>query len=183
MLTIKGIPNIREWEEVLLQLGLCIAWEMTFAALPHQQGQDMDVRHYVKIKKIPGGTPRDSEYVNGAVITKNIAHKQMSRLQKNPQIMLVTFLLNFFCVEGQSMHFNQILCQEKKYLGNLASRIAGLWPHVVLVEQSVSRLALEAFAHHNIAVTCMVKLSAIQTIPRMMQCNVFSLMDKLALEL
>ena len=182
MLTIEGIPNIGEWEEILLRLALRIAREMTFTALPHRQGQDMDVRRYVKIKKIPGGTPRDSEYVNGAVITKNVAHKQMSRLQVNPRVMLVTFPLEFSRVEGQYMHFGQILRQEKEYLGNLASRIAALRPHVVLVEQSVSRLALEALAQHNIAVARTVKPSAIQTISRMTQGDVFSSMDKLALE-
>lgn len=89
----------------MTRLALRIAREMTFTALPHRQGQDMDVRRYVKIKKIPGGTPRDSEYVNGAVITKNVAHNQMSRLQTNPRAMLVTFPLEFACVEGQYMHF------------------------------------------------------------------------------
>jgi 1-phosphatidylinositol-3-phosphate 5-kinase len=182
MLTFEGIPNIREWEEILLRLALRIAREMTFTALPHRQGQDMDVRRYVKIKKIPGGTPRDSEYVNGAVITKNVAHKQMSRLQANPRVMLVTFPLEFSRIEGQYMHFGQILRQEKEYLGNLASRIAALRPHVVLVEQSVSRLALDALAQHNIAVARTVKPSAIQTISRMTQGDVFSSMDKLALE-
>ena len=182
MLMTEGIPNIREWEEILLRLALRIAREMTFTALPHRQGQDMDVRRYVKIKKIPGGTPRDSEYVNGAVITKNVAHKQMSRLQVNPRVMLVTFPLEFSRVEGQYMHFGQIVRQEKEYLGNLASRIAALRPHVVLVEQSVSRLALEALAQHNIAVARKVKPSAIQTISRMTQGDVFSSMDKLALE-
>jgi 1-phosphatidylinositol-3-phosphate 5-kinase len=179
MLTTEGIPNIREWEEILLRLALRIAREMTFTA---RQGQDMDVRSYVKIKKIPGGFPKDSEYVNGAVITKNVAHKQMSRLQTNPRVMLVTFPLEFSRVEGQYMHFGQILRQEKEYLGNLASRIAALRPHVVLVEQSVSRFALEALAQHNIAVARTVKPSAIQTISRMTQADVFSSMDKLALE-
>ena len=182
MLTFEGIPNIGEWEEVLLRLALRIAREMTFKALPHRQGQDMDVRRYVKIKKIPGGTPRDSEYVNGAVITKNVAHKRMSRLQANPRVMLVTFPLEFSRVEGQYLHFGQIVRQEKEYLGNLASRIAALRPHVVLVEQSVSRLALEALAQHNIAVARTVKPSAIQTVSRMTQGDVFSSMDKLALE-
>ena len=182
MLTFEGITNIREWEEVLLRLALRIAREMTFTSLPHRQGQDMDVRRYVKIKKIPGGSPKDSEYVNGAVITKNVAHKQMSRLQANPRVMLVTFPLEFSRIEGQYMHFGQILRQEKEYLGNLASRIAALRPHVVLVEQSVSRLALEALAQHNIAVARTVKPSAIQTISRMTQGDVFSSIDKLALE-
>jgi 1-phosphatidylinositol-3-phosphate 5-kinase len=182
MLTIEQIPNIKEWGETLLGLALRIAREMTFTALPHRQGQDMDVRRYVKIKKIPGGLPRDSEYVNGAVITKNVAHKQMSRLQLNPRVMLVTFPLEFYRVEGQYMHFGQIVRQEKEYLGNLASRIAALRPHVVLVEKSVSRLALDALAKHNIAVARTVKPSAVQTIARMTQGDVFSSMDKLALE-
>ncbi|KAF5384947.1 hypothetical protein D9615_001145 [Tricholomella constricta] len=182
MLTSEQIPNVKEWEETLLKLALRIARELTFTTLPHRQGEDMDVRKYVKIKKIPGGSPRDSEYVEGAVITKNVAHKQMSRSVRNPRVMLVTFPLEFYRVEGQYMHFGQIVRQEKEYLGNLASRIAALRPHVVLVEQSVSRLALDALAKHNIAVARKVKPSAIQTVARMTQGDVFSSMDKLALE-
>ncbi|EGO31097.1 hypothetical protein SERLADRAFT_353741 [Serpula lacrymans var. lacrymans S7.9] len=182
MLSTEQIPNIKEWEETLLRLALRIARELTFTALPHHQGEDMDVRRYVKIKKIPGGSPSDSEYVDGAVITKNVAHKQMSRFQKNPRVMFVTFPLEFHRVEGQYVHFGQILRQEKEYLGNLASRIAALRPHIVIVEKSVSRIALEALAEHNIAVARSVKPSAIQFVARMTQADVFSSMDKLALE-
>ncbi|KAJ7070594.1 hypothetical protein C8F01DRAFT_1106988, partial [Mycena amicta] len=182
MLTTEKIPNLKVWEETLLRLALRIARELTFTTLPHRQGQDMDVRRYVKIKKIPGGMPSDSEYVDGAVITKNVAHKQMSRIQKNPRVMLVTFPLEYYRQEGQYMHFAQVVRQEKEYLGNLATRIAALRPHVVLVEKSVSRLALEALAKYNIAVARTVKPSAIQTVSRMTQSDVFSSMDKLALE-
>jgi len=182
MLTTEEIPNIKEWEETLLKLALSVARELTFTALPYHQGEDMDVRRYVKIKKIPGGKPSNSEYVDGAVITKNVAHKQMSRMQRHPRVMLVTFPLEFHRVEGQYVHFGQILRQEKEYLGNLASRIAALRPHVVLVEKSVSRIALEALAQHNIAVARAVKPTAIQFVARMTQGDVFSSMDKLALE-
>ncbi|KAF7302586.1 1-phosphatidylinositol-3-phosphate 5-kinase [Mycena chlorophos] len=182
MLVTEEIPNVKAWEETLLKLALRIARELTFTGLPHRQGQDMDVRRYVKIKKIPGGIPSDSEYVDGAVITKNVAHKQMSRTQKNPRVMLVTFPLEYYRQEGQYMHFAQVVRQEKEYLGNLATRIAALRPHVVLVEKSVSRLALEALAKYNIAVARTVKPSAIQTVARMTQSDVFSSMDKLALE-
>ncbi|KDQ63031.1 hypothetical protein JAAARDRAFT_120591 [Jaapia argillacea MUCL 33604] len=182
MLTKEQIPNVKEWEETLLKLALRIARELTFTAYPQRQGADMDVRRYVKIKKIPGGAPRDSEYVDGAVITKNAAHKQMSRSQRNPRIMLVTFPLEFHRVEGQYMHFPQIVRQEKEYLNNLASRIAALRPHVVLVEKSVSRLALDALAKYNITVARSVKRSAISFVARMSQSDVLSSIDKLALE-
>ncbi|KAH6916651.1 1-phosphatidylinositol-3-phosphate 5-kinase, partial [Coprinopsis sp. MPI-PUGE-AT-0042] len=182
MLRLENIPNSGQWMEVLLKLALRIAREMTFTMLPHRQGQDMDVRRYVKIKKIPGGMPKDSEYINGAVITKNVAHKKMSRSIHNPRVMLVTFPLEFHRVEGQYLHFSQIVRQEKEYLTNLTSRIAALRPHVVLVEKSVSRLALDSLAQHNIAVARSVKPSAIKTVARMTQGDVFSSIDKLALE-
>lgn len=182
LLANENIPNLREWEETLLKIALRIARELTFTAHPHRQGADMDVRRYVKIKKIPGGAPRDSEYVDGAVITKNVAHKAMLRTQHYPRVMLVTFPLEFHRIEGQYVHFGQILLQEKDYLGNLAARIAALRPHVVLVEKSVSRLALDALAAKNIAVARAVKPSAIQCVARMTQGDVFSSMDKLALE-
>ena len=182
MLTKEDIPNVMEWEETLLKLALKIAGELTFTAHPHRQGPDMDVRRYVKIKKIPGGAPKDSEYVDGAVITKNVAHKSMARSQRNPRVMLVTFPLEFSRVEGQYMQFGQIVRQEKEYLGNLVSRIAAYRPHVVLAENSVSRLALDALAKQGIVVARSVKASAVQFVARMTQADVFSSMDKLALE-
>ncbi|XP_064142812.1 1-phosphatidylinositol 3-phosphate 5-kinase isoform X12 [Loxodonta africana] len=39
---------------------------------------DMDIRQFVHIKKIPGGKKFDSVVVNGFVCTKNIAHKKCS---------------------------------------------------------------------------------------------------------
>jgi 1-phosphatidylinositol-3-phosphate 5-kinase len=182
MLTKEEIPNIAEWENTLLKLALQIARDLTFTAHPQRQGADMDVRRYVKIKKIPGGTPKDSEFVDGAVITKNVAHKAMSRSQRNPRVMLVTFPLEFQRVEGQYMHFGQVVRQEKEYLTNLAARIAALRPHIVLVEKSVSRIALDALAMHKIGVARSVKESAIQFVARMTQGDVFSSIDRLALE-
>lgn len=182
MLTKEGIPNIAEWETTLLKLALQIARDLTFTAHPQRQGADMDVRRYVKIKKIPGGAPKDSEFVDGAVITKNVAHRAMSRSQTNPRVMLVTFPLEFHRVEGQYMHFGQVVRQEKEYLANLAARIAALRPHVVLVEKSVSRIALDELAKHKIGVARSVKESAIQFVARMTQGDVFSSIDRLALE-
>ena len=182
LLTKEAIPNLKEWEETLLKLSLRIARELTFTAHPQRQGADMDVRRYVKIKKIPGGSPMDSEYVDGAVITKNVAHKSMVRTQHNPRVMLITFPLEFHRIEGQYVHFKQILSQEKDYLDSLARRIAALRPHVVLAEKTVSRLALEALAKRNIAVARTVKPSAIQFVSRMTQGDVFSSIDKLVVD-
>lgn len=182
LLTAEGISNVKEWEDTLLKISLRIARDLTFTALPHRDGADMDVRRYVKIKKIPGGSPHDSEYVDGAVITKNVAHKRMSRNIRNPRVMLVAFSLDFQRVEGKYVHFGQIVLQEKEYLGNLASRIAALRPHIVLVEKSISRLVLETLEKQKITVATMVKKRAIDFVSRMTQGDTFASMDMLALE-
>lgn len=178
MLTREGVPNVKEWEETLLRLSLQMARDLAFFTT----SSSMDVRQHVKIKKIPGGSPRDSEYVDGAVITKNVAHKHMARTIRNPRVMLVTFPFEFHRVEGQYMHLDPLVNQEKQYLTNLVGRVAALRPHVLLVEKSVSRIALEALLEQNIAVARSVKASAIQLVARMTQADVLSSMDKLAVE-
>jgi 1-phosphatidylinositol-3-phosphate 5-kinase len=40
-------------------------------------GDHLDVREYVKVKRIPGGNVIGSHYVDGVVFTKNVAHKKV----------------------------------------------------------------------------------------------------------
>ncbi|KAG9038840.1 1-phosphatidylinositol-3-phosphate 5-kinase [Tulasnella sp. JGI-2019a] len=180
MLSKEKIPYHKEWEETLTKLALKVASHLNLT--PRTSGSSIDARWYVKIKKIPGGAPRDSEYVDGAVITKNVAHKQMSRHIRQPRIMLVTFPVDYHRVEGQFMSIDPILAQERAYLGNLASRVAAHHPHVLLVEGSVSRLALDSLLEKKIAVARSVKASAIQLVSRITQSDIISSMDRLALE-
>ncbi len=161
---------------------LCLRFASHLSVNIRLPGGSMDVRKNIKIKKLPGGLPRDSEYVDGAVITKNVAHKSMFHDIRNPRIMLVTFPFDYHRVEGQFMAFDPLLAQEKEYLFNLVSRVAALRPHLVLVERSVSRLALEYLLQANIAVARTVKNSALQFVSRATQAQVLTSMDRLVTE-
>ena len=78
MLTKEGVPNVKEWEDTLLKLALQIACDLTFTSHHDMPASfSINVRQHVKIKKIHGSTSCDSEYVDGTIITKNVAHKQM----------------------------------------------------------------------------------------------------------
>ncbi|KAG9121149.1 1-phosphatidylinositol-3-phosphate 5-kinase [Ceratobasidium sp. 392] len=127
----------------------------------------MDVRHFVKIKKIPGGRPRDSEYVDGAVISTNLAHKKMKRHLHSPRIMILAFSLEWQRRENEYLTLDSILAQEREYLRNLVARITALRPHLVLVERTVSRLALEFLMGSNIAVARAVKAKSTKFVARM----------------
>ena len=180
MLTTENLPNVKEWEDTLVKIAMQIARDLVLTT--SRREMDMDVRRFVKIKRIPGGSPKDSEYVDGSVITKNFAHKRMPRHFLNPRIMYVTFPFDYIRVEGQIIAFDPLVAQEEKYMKNLVSRVAALRPHILLVEKTVTRRALDYLHQANIAVARNVKASAIQNVARMTQGDIISSMDRLAID-
>ncbi|KAI8914807.1 hypothetical protein DFJ77DRAFT_35109 [Powellomyces hirtus] len=167
------------WEDVLMRIML----KACDSIQPDVRGGDfIDIRHYVKIKKIPGGLPCDSEYVCGVVCSKNVAHKRMLRSISQPKIMLLTFALEYQRVENQFLSLDPLLSQEREHLKILVSRVVALQPDIVLVEKTVSRLALEFFLESNVVVAYNVKPSVIEAIARCTRADIISSMDKLALE-
>ncbi|KAJ1301507.1 hypothetical protein OPQ81_008761 [Rhizoctonia solani] len=156
-----------EWEETLLRLSLKLASRLNVASTSNGTNADMDVRHFVKIKKIPGGHPRDSEYVDGAVISSNLAHKKMGRDLRSPRIMILAFSLEWQRRDNEYLTLNSILAQESEYLRNLVARITALRPHLVLVERTVSRLALEYLMAANVTVARAVRSRSTKFVARM----------------
>ncbi|KAK9762782.1 Mitochondrial distribution and morphology protein 12, partial [Basidiobolus ranarum] len=172
--------DIRDgWEQVLMKFVL----KLSDNVRPNvRSGDDIDIRQYVKIKKIPGGSPADCEYINGFVCTKNLAHKRMPRILKNPRIMIFTFSLEYHRVDNQYLSLEPVLAQEREHLKNLVARVVALRPTLIIVEKSVSRLALEFLMKANVAVAFNVKPSVIQTIARFTRADIISSIDKLSLE-
>ncbi|KAJ9127236.1 hypothetical protein QFC24_001474 [Naganishia onofrii] len=175
----ENLPRPQEWATVLesLLLKVCASISPNVRA-----GDSLDARTYVKIKKIPGGKISQSEYVDGIVITKNVAHKQMPRHMISPRIMILTFALDYHRVDNQLVSLEPLLAQEKNYLKHLTKRVTDLRPHVVLVEKTVSRLALDFLLEAKVAVARGVKPSAIQQVARYTQADIIASMDRLALE-
>ena len=56
---------------------------------------DMDIRQYVKIKKILGGEKSDCRIVNGVVCTKNVVHKKMAKSITEPHILMLACPVDF----------------------------------------------------------------------------------------
>ena len=55
----------------------------------------MDIREYVKFKKIPGGSKSDCEMISGVVFTKNIANKKMSSVLHHPRILVLSCAIDY----------------------------------------------------------------------------------------
>ncbi|KAL8997646.1 MAG: hypothetical protein Q9169_003126 [Polycauliona sp. 2 TL-2023] len=173
------IPSVGSWENALVPILL----QATDDVNPDvQNGDGIDIRHYVKLKKIPGGKPDDTLYVSGLVFSKNLALKSMPRSIPHPSILILTFPLEYARHQQHFMSLEPVIRQEREFLQNLVNRIAALQPNLLLVERSVSGLALEFLEKANIATAYNVKASVLEAVSRCSQTRIISSIDKLAIK-
>ncbi|KAF7716843.1 Uncharacterized protein PECH_006978 [Penicillium ucsense] len=171
-----SLPSIKSWEKALTPILLKAAVEVDPDV---QRGDDMDIRHYIKLKKIPGGKPGDTSYVSGLVFTKNLALKSMPRHIPRPNILIITFPLEYARQQQQFMSLEPVIRQEREFLENLISRIAALHPNLLLVGTNVSGLALALLEQAGIATAYNVKPSVLEAVSRCTQTRIVTSMDKL----
>lgn len=167
------------WEKVLLPIILRASHEVVQDV---QGGDDIDIRHYIKLKKIPGGRPSDSLVYSGIVFTKNLALKSMARTLQHPNILILMFPLEYARHQRHFMSLEPVIRQEKEYLQNLVHRIAALNPNLLLVERNISGLALEYLVQAGISTAYNVKRSVLEAVSRMAQTRIITSIDKLAIK-
>ena len=175
----SNVPNVAGWEKALVPILLRATDDVNPDV---QHGDDIDIRHYVKLKKIPGGRPGDTAYVSGLVFTKNLALKCMPRSMSHPNILILTFALEYARHQQHFMSLEPVIRQEREFLQNLVNRIAALRPQLLLVERNVSGLALEFLEQANIATAYNVKASVLEAVSRCCQTRIISSIDKLAVK-
>ncbi|RKO84875.1 GroEL-like apical domain-containing protein, partial [Blyttiomyces helicus] len=106
----------------------------------------------------------------------------MVRPIRNPMILLLTFALEYQRVENQFVSLEPVLSQEREHLQNLVARVIALKPDLILVEKTVSRLALDTLLEAGVAVAFNVKPTVIEAVARCTRADIISSIDKLALE-
>lgn len=174
-----AIANAAAWEKALVPILL----QCTDDVEPDvQRGDDMDIRHYIKLKKIPGGRPGDTSYVSGIVFSKNVALKSMARSIHQPRIAIVTFAIEYARHQTHFMSLDPVIAQEREYLRNLVGRIAALRPHVLLVQRNVSGVALRLLEEAGITVAFNIKESVLAAVARVTQTTMIKSVDKLAID-
>ena len=174
----SDIPNVAAWERALVPILIQCTDDVTPDV---RNGDYMDIRHYVKFKKIPGGRPGDTSYVSGVIFTKNLALKSMPRRIIRPRIVIVSFPIEYQRHQQHFMSLQPVIEQEKEFLRIVVNRIVKLNPQVLLAERGVSGMALEMLSASNIAVAYNVKPSVIEAVARCAEADIISSLDMLAL--
>lgn len=173
------IDHASAWEKALIPILL----QCTDDVEPDvQRGDDMDIRHYIKLKKVAGGRPGDTSYVSGVVFSKNVALKSMARSISHPRIAIVTFAIEYARHQSHFMSLEPVIAQEREYLHNLVGRIAALRPQLLLVQRNVSGLALRLLEEAGITVAFNIKESVLAAVARVTQTTMIKSVDKLAID-
>jgi 1-phosphatidylinositol-3-phosphate 5-kinase len=174
----SNIPNPEAWQKALVPILLQCTDDVSPDVF---NGEDMDIRHYVKLKRIPGGKPGDTSYVSGVVFTKNLALKSMPRRIANPRVVLVTFPIEYQRHQQHFMSLQPVIEQEKEFLRVVVQRITNLRPQLLLVEKNVSGVALQYLSEANISVAYNVKHTVIEAVSRCAETEIITSLDRLAM--
>ncbi|KAL1434106.1 hypothetical protein MTO96_011762 [Rhipicephalus appendiculatus] len=173
LLAADGLPL--PWAEVVLPIVHRVANIVT-PDVKHLD-DDMDIRQYVHIKKIPGGHRTECIVVNGVVCTKNVVHKKMKQQLTNPRILLVGSSIVYQRVENKLSSLDPILMQECEYLKHVVAKIQVFRPDLLLVEKTVSRLAQEKLLQMDVTLAINVKPSVMERVSRCTQSAIVSSID------
>lgn len=105
------------WADVLMPLVQNLAH--TVRPDVRDDDDEMDIRQYIHIKKIPGGTKSDSKIVHGVVCSKNVANRSMPRWSHDPNILLLSSAIDYQRVESKLISLEPLMMQVKPVNPNM----------------------------------------------------------------
>ncbi|KAI5964898.1 uncharacterized protein KGF55_001969 [Candida pseudojiufengensis] len=139
----------------------------------------LDIRQYVKIKKILGGTIDQTEVINGLFMTNDVDSKKMASEIKTPRIALLMFPIEYLKQKEQFISLRIIHAQQSVYITNLVSKLVSLEPDVVVVGDTVCGLAEKLLEDAGIATISNVKPQVIERISRYTNADIFQSVNDL----
>jgi hypothetical protein len=77
---------LNTWEGIIVKL---VKEVVNYVDPDVRSGDSLDIRPYVKLKVIPGGSLSDNAFINGVVFRKNVSHKKMANEKFNPRLLLL----------------------------------------------------------------------------------------------
>jgi hypothetical protein len=161
-----AIADSALWSSIIVHL----VREVVSSVDPNvRSGDSLDIRPYVKIKTIPGGSIDENCYVNGVVFRKNVSHKKMAAdgNKINPRILLLSGSIDFQRTDNRLASMDTLIEQEDKYIELLIEKIMSLKPDIILVGKAVARRAQELLCSHKVVVMQNVKPQLLERISRM----------------
>lgn len=163
--------NVQKWREALTRI-------ISFVNGLHFT-DTLDIKQYVKIKRIAGSIIDKTDLVDGVVMTKNIDSKRMANKVDNPKIALLMFPIEYLKQKEQFISLRIVQSQQTVHITNLVSRIISLKPDIVVVGDTVCQLAVSLLEEAKITVISNTKPQVIERISRYTKGDIFQSVNDL----
>ena len=173
LLDSAGLPA--KWYEPILDLSRQLS-RLVKPDVRHEC-DDLDVRQFVKIKRIPGGKPAESQIVQGVVCRKNIVHNDMPSQLTNPQILLISCPVSYQRYQDRTVSLEPMLMQEREVLRNITAQLLALAPDLIVVEKHVDSMARDMLREAGVTLVTNMKRQVLARIARCTQADVMDHVD------
>jgi T-complex protein 1 subunit gamma len=144
------------WNDKMVDMAL---QAVLTVAKGRRKDNDIDLKRYAKVEKIPGGEMDDSCVLQGVMFQKDTVHPNMRRRIENPRILLIDCPLEYKKGESQTnmevtdeQDWNALLKLEEEYVANMCAEIIAHKPDMVITEKGVSDLAQHYLNKANVTV-------------------------------
>ncbi|CAJ2511484.1 Uu.00g071090.m01.CDS01 [Anthostomella pinea] len=179
-----GTKFVSRWSDLMCSLALkavrTVSWEAGNGK------QEVDIKRYARVEKVPGGEIEDSRVLDGVMLNKDITHPNMRRKIENPRIVLLDCPLEYKKGESQTNieitkedDWNRILQIEEEQVKSMCEAILAVKPDLVITEKGVSDLAQHYFMKANITALRRVRKTDNNRIARATGATIVNRVDDL----
>ena len=144
--------------------------------IDYRRTKSMDIRTYVKVKKLPGGTMDDCDIVNGEVFTGRVMRVGMRLNIAKPRMLLIRDNLSF-PRSDKLVSMDNLAAQQEEYVKNVVAKLMMFEPDVILAENVVCQGVIDALHEANITLILRVKPQVLERLVRLFQLTIITSLD------
>jgi len=178
-----GTKFLAKWSDLACNMAL----DAVRTVQLNEHGRDeIDIKRYAKVEKIPGGTIEESQVLRGVLVNKDVTHPKMRRRIENPRILLLDCTLEYKKGESQTNiemmkeeDFTKILELEEQFIQKLCNDVIKMKPDLVFTEKGISDLAQHYLVKAGITAIRRVRKSDNNRIARACGATVVNRTDEL----
>lgn len=151
------------------------------------EGKAVIDHDFIKVEKKAGGNIGDTQFINGVLIDKEIAHPGMPKSVKNAKIALLDVALEIEKTETDARieitspdQMQAFLQQEEKTLKEMVEKICKSGANVVFTQKGIDDVAQHFLAKAGVIAVRRVKKSDIEKLGRATQAKIVTSLDDLS---
>ncbi len=141
---------------------------------------------FIKVEKKEGGSIEDTEFINGVLVDKEIAHPGMPKSTKNAKIALLDVALEIEKTETDARieitspdQMQAFLAQEEKMLKDMVEKISKSGANVVFIQKGIDDVAQHYLAKNGITAVRRVKKSDMEKLAKATGARLVTSLDDL----